>query len=435
MNEPSAERNYGLTAQVQCTFWHVVLVVLFLVGPACQKRAPRPPEPDFSLYPTAGGAGGQVVRVTTLAASGPGSLAAALRVSGPRIVVFEVGGVIDMAQQTLVIAEPFVTVAGQTAPSPGITIIRGSIMVTTHDVILQHIRVRPGDAGMPRRSGWEPDGISTASAYNVVIDHCSITWAVDENLSASGPRHEGRAGTSQNITFSHCIIAEALDQASHQKGAHSKGSLIHDHCTNIAVVANLYAHNDDRNPYFKADATGVIANNLIYNPGRRAITVNYVRQEYQGQPDAPQHARVSVVGNVLMHGPDTRRRLRLVTGRGDVYLEDNIAQNTAGQSLKLTTWGIRVLEEKPIWIEGFALLTAEQVFDYVLQNAGARPRDRDAVDARIIQSVREKRGHIIDSQAEVGGYPNPRPTERSLHLPEGDVDAWLKDFSERVELK
>ena len=194
---------------------------------------------------TPAGRGGKVIRVTNLNSEGSGSFRAALEQEGARIVVFEVGGVINLAKNDLLVIEPFLTVAGQTAPSPGITLIRGGLGIESHDVLIQHLRVRPGDAGEPKKSGWEPDGITAtgASAYNIVIDHCSISWAVDENLSASGPRLEGHAATSHNITFSHCIIAEGLNDSSHAKGPHSKGSLIHEHCTNIAVIGNLYAHN------------------------------------------------------------------------------------------------------------------------------------------------------------------------------------------------
>ena len=236
---------------------------------------------DFGMN-TPGGRGGRVIRVTNLLASGQGSLDAALSASGPRIVVFEVGGVIDLNKTRLNIREPYVTVAGQTAPSPGITIIRGAIFIQTHDVIVQHIRVRPGDAGEPKRSGWEPDGISTAGgdAYNVLIEHCSISWAVDENLSASGPNTEGPDATSRRIAFVNCIIAECLNDASHSKGPHSMGSLIHDFCREIAIIGNLYAHNANRNPYFKAFTTGVIVNNLIYNPGSRAIQLSFSDSEF-----------------------------------------------------------------------------------------------------------------------------------------------------------
>src|ERR1700736_3037974 len=107
---------------------------------------------------TPGGRGGQVIKVTTLAAARPGSLRAAIEAKGPRIVVFEVGGVIDLDRETLQITEPFITIAGQTAPSPGITIIRaGGVAITTHDVVFQHLRLRPGDAGQPKAGGWSSD--------------------------------------------------------------------------------------------------------------------------------------------------------------------------------------------------------------------------------------------------------------------------------------
>jgi len=162
---------------------------------------------------TPGGRGGKIIRVTNLKARGPGSFAAAVQMKGPRIIVFEVGGVIDLQKNSIAITEPFLTIAGQTAPSPGITFIRGGIDIQAHDVIVQHVCVRPGEAGAEKRSGWEVDGIATGS-YNIIVDHCSCTWATDENLSASGPRFDGKSvdewqkNTSHRITFSNCIIAE-----------------------------------------------------------------------------------------------------------------------------------------------------------------------------------------------------------------------------------
>jgi hypothetical protein len=201
---------------------------------------------------TQGGRGGKIIRVSNLNAVGPGSFRAALASKGPRIIVFEVGGVIDLDRQTLKISEPYVTVAGQTAPSPGVTLIRGGIDIAAHDVIIRHLRIRPGQAGAAKGSGWGEDSISTASAFNVIIDHCSLTWATDENLSASGPRFTGaspdewRAGTSHSITFSQNIIAEGLADSSHAKFEHSKGTLIHDNASKIMIYGNLYAHNYER---------------------------------------------------------------------------------------------------------------------------------------------------------------------------------------------
>ncbi len=380
---------------------------------------------------TQGGKGGEVIRVTTLKNEGPGSLKAALETKGPRIVVFEVGGVIDLAQTNLSITEPFLTLAGQTAPSPGITLIRGGMRIEAHDVIVQHIRIRPGDVGDPKQSGWEPDGLSTvgANAHDIVVEHCSFTWATDENLSASGPRLEGPEATSRRITFRHNIIAECLSDSTHAKGEHSKGTLIHDFCQDIAVIGNLYAHNLDRNPYFKAYTTGVIVNNLIYNPGRNAIQLGYWGKEWQKSTYKPVNARVSVVGNVMRHGADTRKNLALVSDKGDAYLEDNLAFDRGGKPVPLTTKKITLLQEKPVWPEELNPLPAENVETYVLQKAGARPWERDAIDARIVEQVRTRKGRIIDSQEEVGGYPHLNPTERKLNVPAENVQAWLETFT------
>ncbi len=146
---------------------------------------------------TPGGRGGQIIKVTNLNGDGPGSLRAAVEAKGPRIVVFEVGGVIDLGQREIKITEPYLTIAGQTAPSPGITLIRGGIDLGGHDVVIQHIRVRVGEAGAQKKSGWEEDAFSTiGDAHDIIVDHCSFYWATDENMSASGQplrrRHAGK---------------------------------------------------------------------------------------------------------------------------------------------------------------------------------------------------------------------------------------------------
>lgn len=382
-----------------------------------------------------GGRGGQVIRVTNLAADGPGSLRAAVGAKGPRIIVFEVGGVVDLKRKSLGVNEPFVTIAGQTAPSPGITLIRGSVAINTHDVIVQHLRVRPGDAGALKGSGWEPDGMCAAGgeAYNVIVDHCSLSWAVDENLSASGPRLEGPQATAHRVTFSNCIIAEGLSHASHAKGEHSKGSLIHDYCQDIAVIGNLYAHNVQRNPYFKAHCTGVIVNNVIYDPGTAAIQLNFAPKEWDGAKVKPENCRVSVVGNVLIHGVSTKKDLALVSSRGDAYLEDNLALRADGSPAPLVAGAVVRLAEKPVWPAGLIALPSGDVVASVVLHAGARPSDRDEVDKRIIREFGERKGRVIDSQDEVGGYPKSEMQRRKLYVPPDQVDEWLTRMAEEVE--
>ena len=385
--------------------------------------------------PTKGGLGGQIIRVTNLEASGAGSLREALDTKGPRIVVFEVGGVIKLNKTILSITEPFLTIAGQTAPNPGITIIEGGFWINTHDVEIRHIRVRPGDAGEPKKSGWACDGLTTSggNAYNIIIDHCSFTWAVDENLSASGRRTEGPDSTSHKITFSNNIIAEGLNDSSHEKGPHSKGSLIHDFCRDIAIVGNLYAHNEMRNPYFKAYTTGVIVNNLIYNPGRVAIQLYYSKSEWKNARYEPENCRVSIIGNVLYSGANTREDMALVASMGDAYLKDNLAFDTKGKTLPLTYGNINILPEKPVWPTDFKPLTAEEVVGYITEHVGARPKERDEVDKRIVQEFLDRKGKIIDSQEEVGGYPKHQSTYRKLDIPEDNIETWLLGLAAALE--
>jgi hypothetical protein len=385
---------------------------------------------------TPGGKGGAVVKVTTLSASGPGSLREALSTSGPRIIVFEVGGIIDLDKARLDVSEPFVTIAGQTAPSPGITLIRGGMRVFTHDVRVEHVRFRMGSAGDTAPTGFEPDVTTDGpNAYNVVFDHVSVAWGVDENLSVSGPRLDGPLATSRSVTISNSIIAEGLDESVHAKGGHSMGTLIHDHCTNVAVIGNLYAHNDERNPWFKGFATGVIVNNLIYDPGVWAIRLGPVDSEWSSAGIVPEGPRVSIVGNVMRHGASTQAGLAMVgsNSRGSAYLEDNVALDASGAAVSIAASTVSVLDQKPAWAEGLVALPSSSVVESVLAHAGARPRDRDAVDTRIVSDYRAGTGAIIDGQDMVGGYPTAEPTSRPLEVPSNDIDAWLKAFSDELE--
>jgi hypothetical protein len=400
---------------------------------------------------TPGGRGGRIIKVTTLAAKGPGSLREALDAKGPRIVVFEVGGVIDLGVETVKISEPFLTIAGQTAPQPGITLVRGGIDITAHDVVIQHLRVRPGDAGMAKMSGHDFDAISTVGAHDVIIDHCSLTWATDENLSASGTRFKGdtpaqwREGTSHRITFSNNIIAEGLANSTHAKGEHSKGSLIHDNARDILIVGNLYAQNHERNPFFKGGTQGWVVNNLIYNPGQRGVMYNLIAAEWAGHPY--QDGRLAVVGNVMRAGPDTpdKAAFFMFGGSGDLdlYLHDNIAVDRIGNPLPMqgrySTAPVapRMLKAPPPLPFGVEPIAATLVQDAVIANVGARPWDRDDIDRRILENTIEGRGHILDSQDEVGVYPKHAETRAAFVVADWNLQSMepLKPLKQRDPLR
>ncbi|ESQ81130.1 polysaccharide lyase family 1 protein [Asticcacaulis sp. YBE204] len=376
---------------------------------------------------TQGGAGGQILRVTNLNATGPGSFRAAVETDGPRIIVFEVGGVIDLGKTHIAIKKPFLTIAGQTAPNPGITFIRGAFSVSTHDVIIQHIAVRPGEAGAAKKSGWEADGLSTYAAYNVIIDHCSFSWATDENLSTSGPRFNGatpddwRQSTSRNITLSHNLIYEGLKNSTHTKGEHSKGTLVHDNASGILIYGNLYASNYERNAFIKGGAQAAMVNNLIFNPGIHATHYNLVAREWEGQ--TVQTGLLTLIGNAYRAGPDTVKGTALfkLGGIGDVslYLRNNLALDTQGQPLPMTgrytTSDAKIVEAAtPYLPEGLRIRPAAEIEQAVPLSAGMRPWARDPIDARLLSELAQKRGMIIDSESQSGGYPAYAPTRRAF---------------------
>jgi hypothetical protein len=374
--------------------------------------------------PTEGGQGGRILRVTTLAKDGPGSLAEAVAAKGKRIIVFEVGGAIDLERSVLDIKEPYVTIAGQTAPSPGVTLLRGGIDVHAHDVKISHLRVLTGAAGQPRLSGWEADAFSTVGAHNVVIENNTFLWAIDENMSASGPRFNGktvaewRQNTTHDVVFRLNLAAEGLANASHPKGEHSKGSLVHDNATRIVFDRNIWAHNVERSPLVKGGAQVLLVNNLIYNPGHRAVHYNLMDLEWAGH--APVTGEITAVGNVLRGGNDTDPGLPflMLGGVGDLafYGKDNRAVDRHGNPLPMFgrygETGAKLIEKAaPLAdLTGYDVLPSGEVETTLLATAGARPWDRGEEEIRVLFFIAEGRGDILDSEDEVGGYPKLEAT-------------------------
>ena len=372
--------------------------------------------PSMALNPmgwaasTIGGAGGKIIKVTNLNSSGPGSFRAAIKTAGSRIIVFEVGGIIDLAGEYLTVKSPFVTIMGQTAPSPGITLIKGTLAVRTNEVIVRHLRFRVGEG-----SGFNADGMSTDGSYNVIVDHCSFAWGCDENLTATGPRFEGsnvdewRQNTSHSITFSNNIIAEGLLRSDYRNGYNSRGSLIHDNCTEITIARNIYASNWRRNPAFKGGSQGVVVNNYIYNPGNAAITYNLVSSEWSGRNYVT--GEMTVIGNVLEKGPNSTTGLNFMHTNGplNLFWEDNTVIGASANMFSGSS-SHTIVNSPNIWNDNIELIKSGEVLNKLLENAGARPWDRDEVDKRIILGIKEGTNKMIDTEQEVGGYPNLTPS-------------------------
>ncbi|MDR7335902.1 hypothetical protein [Roseateles asaccharophilus] len=386
---------------------------------------------------TEGGRGGRIIKVTTLASSGPGSLAEAIAAAGPRIVVFEVGGVIDMAGKPLKIAQPFLTIAGQTAPEPGIHILKAETTIATHDVVIQHLSFRPGEFGRPKKGGGDQDAISgIGGARDVIVDHCSFSWATDENLSASGPRFEGktpeewRKATSHRITYSHNLIYEGLGNSVHEKGEHSKGSLIHDNTSQVLLYGNVYVSNRQRNALFKGGAQGAMVNNYIFNPGDRAVHYNLLANEWTGQPW--QNGKLTLVGNALRHGPSTVAGTPFFTmlGQGDLelHMTDNLAHDNQGRVVPLLgnsaqTSGKIIVAAKPELPAGLAFRPAADLGRELPALVGARPWARDPLDAKLLADMAQGKGKLIDSEVENAlGYPRHAETRRAFKAEDWNLD-------------
>ncbi|MDR7271575.1 hypothetical protein J2X20_004243 [Pelomonas saccharophila] len=411
----------------------IVLTLALAAGLCHAQSSTAPLHPATYVHAgwaqTTGGQGGKVLRVTTLASDGPGSLKAALDTPGPRIVVFEVGGVIDLGGKSWKLREGRITIAGQTAPDPGITLVKGELEVFAKDVILQHISIRPGAYGRAKRSGNDHDGFSTADgAERVIVDHCSFSWATDENLSVGGRRFEGatpddwRAHTSHAITYSHNLIYEGLNEAVHIKGEHSKGSLIHDNATQILLLGNVYASNRERNALFKGGVWGAMVNNLIYNPGWRAVHYNLIAHEWVGRPY--QVGKVTLAGNVYRAGPGTERNLPLFTlgGVGDVqlYEQDNLAVDRQGQPLPMTgryTTSAEIIPvRQPYLPAGLNWLPPRELEKLLPLYVGSRPWARDPLDFKQLSDIAEDRGQLIDDETQnnPAGLPQRKPTQRAF---------------------
>lgn len=378
---------------------------------------------------------GKIYRVTTLADSGPGSLRHAVSRHGPRIVVFDVGGVIKL-NTDLGIFNPWITIAGQTAPSPGITLIGGTLRIRTSEVIIQHIAVRPGPADDPAINR-KRDAISLAPCNrckippsNILLDQLSLSWAVDEVVGMFG-------GTLRGITVRNSIVAEGLRKAGHPKGAHSAGLLIGGGALGVEVVGNLFANNGFRNPAVNAGASVVIANNYIYNPHNAAIHVN-------SGPDSALRTRVSVIGNVLDPGEDTRsnvatvalsKRLPERTPDAVIFSRQNRTSMKSGLIVgKHALFRLRGVP--PLLPSNWELQLADLVPKSVLQFAGSRPSDRDVVDQRIIEGVKTRTGRIIDEAPELAKLREMPSTEKANSVPKWPfsisgipgmlrIEAWL----------
>jgi hypothetical protein len=425
--------------------------MICFVLPVCVKgnsgtleKAPIPafPGAEGAGAFTPGGRGGRVFEVTNLKDRGSGSLREALEADGARIVVFRVSGIITL-ERLLTISSPYITVAGQTAPGDGICIRGQTTEINTHNVVLRYLRFRRGN--IKDRN----DALGGYPVGNIIVDHCSASWGLDENLSLyrymkKMPDGSEKKMPAENITIQWCISSEALDLNNHAFGATWGGR-------NCSFHHNLFACNTGRNPSIGWGDHFDFRNNVLFNWRHRTVDggdassmVNVVANYYKPGPAVNEGAsryRICRPQHLDMHSEAQRD--------GKWYVADNFvdgnpkvtSDNWAGgvqfddveaeAEIRALTKKVRATAPAPA--APITQQSAKQAYELVLAKAGAILPKRDSVDERIIRIVRKgkptyKNG-IIDIPSDVGGWPaynSERAPIDSDH--DGMPDAWEKKF-------
>ncbi|MDT8303689.1 MAG: hypothetical protein RQ760_19565 [Sedimentisphaerales bacterium] len=422
----------------------LTVILLFCSATSfAQNQLAFPTAEGYGKY-TVGGRGGKVYEVTNLNDSGEGSLRAAVEAKGPRTVVFRVSGTIDL-KRNLVIRNPYITIAGQTAPGDGICVKRYPLMIGADEVIIRYIRVRFGD-----ESGQDSDAVSARYVKNLILDHVSASWSVDETMSIYH---------CQNITVQWCLITESMFNSNHVKSTHGFGGIWGSNYS--TYHHNLLAHHTSRNPRFASGCGNTdYRNNVLYNWGYNSC---YGGEKHQVGNAKFSFSNINMVANYYKPGPATKpgdvshRIAGPSTRNGDAdsgkwYIAENFMEGNA--SVTANNWNGGVQPSKSVFKldEPWPSMpikqqTAEEAYNSVLRNAGATLPKRDAVDARIVEETRNgyatyegptykqknvmpdksKKSGIIDSQKDVGGWPElkstPAPTDTDH---DGMPDQWEK---------
>lgn len=404
----------------------VVLTALAVLSPLAYAIPAFPGAEGFGAD-TVGGRGGKVFTVTNLNDSGDGSLRAAVEASGPRTVVFGVSGTIEL-KTPLIVKNPNITIAGQTAPGGGITLRDYTLHIDAQDVVVRYIRSRLGNV-----SKVEDDAINIRDgARNVVLDHLSASWSTDEVLSPSGD--------IKNITIQWCLIAESLNKSVHLKGAHGYGSLLRA-TGGVSLHHNVWAYHRGRNPRFgdnygknTEQAVFDFRNNIVSSWGDYASGTNDGR------------IQINYVDNLVRPSKFSSKSEPIVmTDKGDdntqIFVKGNVVPGNKDWTIdnsKMVAWGgpPKELSKEPgkfkIMTAPFAAPAvttwpAAELMVRVLDSVGANYPWRDSVDERIITQIAENSGKLIDSQEEVGSWPAvPRGSAALDTDGDGIPDAWEK---------
>lgn len=416
----------------------MAFVVPVAADDAGQSKIPAFPGAEGGGKYTTGGRGGEVYIVTTLEDYDPeseepikGSFRDAVSQDN-RIIVFNVGGVIRLKSRLNMTKKNNLTIAGQTAPGNGITIYGFETNLSnSNNIIMRYLRFRPGADNI--FEGDSMDSIWGRAMTDLMIDHLSCSWSTDETMSLY---------RAENATIQWCIIAESLTMSGHTKGRHGYGAITGG--VNATYHHNLYANHTSRNPRFgggtvEADDNDHIAlydfrNNVIYNwgfntgyGGGRAMQ-NYVFNYMKPGPGT----RDSVVNRIVDCGESNKPGWfyvygNVLEGNTEVTEDNSKGIYISDENAPFTTIVDKEYEMEGTKPENLHTDTPEEAYELVLERAGATLPLRDALDARIVKSVRDNTGYFVNRHEEVGGLPYTDEVYRSADFDrdnDGIADTW-----------
>ena len=427
-----------------------------------KAKIPAFPGAEGGAEFTPGGRGGKVIAVTSLADDGKGTLREACETGGARIIVFNIAGIIRLSTPIHVRA-PYITIAGQTAPGDGICVTGSSFLIDTHDVIMRHLRFRRGAQDV----GFRDDAVGGNPVGNIMIDHVSASWGLDENMSIyrhvyerDSLTHKGEKLPTVNVTIQNSIFSEGLDSYNHAFGSTCGGH-------NCMFARNLYASNIARNCSVGMDGNFNFVNNVIFNWWNRSVDggdsksfFNIINNYFKPGPITPLEKPISY--RILK--PEAGRDKSHPTAFGKAFVNGNIVEGNEKVTKNNWDGGVQLSDEykydvfvkdirvaKAFEMPTVTIIDTKKAYLFVLENVGAMFPKRDAVDARVVRTVETgkaiyvedaplyipkyvkrrlpvdsyKQGIITDPR-QVGGLPEYKGTPVLDSDNDGMSDAWEK---------
>ena len=430
--------NFALCSRLSLKLlsWSTLAILLTVAseGAADPSRTPAfPGSEGFGKY-ARGGRGGEVYHVTNLNDSGPGSLRHGIENSnGPTTIVFDVSGTLMLKSPLWIENKSYLTIAGQTSPGKGITLRDHNFTIKgSKHIIVRYLRIRLGDEN--KEQGLSPDVMTVNYNDHLILDHLSLSWGIDGNSDYRG---------NSNMTLQWLIYSEALNSSLHQKGSHAMATSLRDCFGNTTAHHNIYSTSRNRHPTLGSGVKKGGANWIV--DFRNCVNYNWRGETNLGG------LKMNVVGNYYRPGPCTQRTTRpfqmkdhdTTLARGfavgnvfdempDNFNQDNytaITYTNRGGYMSTTRQQWESPQEFDCGEFAIAPQDAQAAYESCLRYSGCS-LVRDTVDTRVVRNIRERKGTIIDSQNDVGGWDLYKSEHRPADWDEdrdGIADIWERE--------